>query len=109
MAPIAAPAAVASDLRSRRDAERDADEGEFAIAGAQVEPQDLRQDRRERCPVGELAARPDRVPERVYEADAGPAGLADAREVRGHEHLRARLEVACRPRPPAAATPRPSG
>ena len=39
------------------------------------------------------AARPDRVAERVDEPDAGPARLPDPGQVRGHQQLRARLEV----------------
>ena len=80
-------------LGGRGHTERDPDERELAIARAEVEAQDLRQDGGERRPMGDLAARPDRVAERVDEADAGPARLADAGEVRGHQHLRARLEV----------------
>ena len=44
-------------------------------------------------PWGSRPARPDRVPERVDEPDAGPALLPDAGQVRGHQQLRARLEV----------------
>ena len=80
-------------LGGRGDAERDPDEGQLAIARAEVEAEDLRQDGGERRPVGDLAARPDRVAQRVDEPDARPARLADAGEVRGHQHLRARLEV----------------
>ena len=39
------------------------------------------------------AAGPERVPERVDEADARPARLPHPGEVRRHQHLRARLEV----------------
>ena len=60
---------------------------------AEVEREHLGQDGRERRAVGQPTARPDRVAERVDEPDAGPARLADAGEVRGHQHLRARLEV----------------
>ena len=43
-------------------------------------------------------------PERVDQPDAGPARLADAREVRGHQHLRAGLEVGPSATARAAAT-----
>ena len=55
MAPMAAPAAVDSDLGGRRDAERDPDEGQLAIAGPEVEAEDLRQDRGEGRAVGDHA------------------------------------------------------
>ena len=76
-----------------RDAEGDADERQLAVARARGRSEHLGQDGREGRPVGDLAARADGVAQRVDEPDAGAARLADAGQVRGHEHLRARLEV----------------
>ena len=55
--------------------------------------------------MGEPAARPDRVADRVDGADAGPALLADAGVVGGEEHPAARLEVRAVGDGAAAATP----
>ena len=93
MAPIAAAAPVASVLGAGRDAERDPDERQLAVADPEVEAKDLGQDDGERGPVGDAATRPDRMAQRVDQPDAGPARLAHPGQVRGEQHLRARLEV----------------
>ena len=109
MAPMATAAAVDSDSAHRRDAERDPDERELAVAGAEVEAEDLGQDGGEGGPVGDLAARSDRVAERVDEPDTGPARLPDAREVRRHRASASVPRGRSRRRRPGAATSRPSG
>ena len=101
---------VASDLRGRRDAERDADQRQLAIARPEVEA---------RAPPGRTvasavpwASRP-RVPIAWPSAWTSPTPVPLAwptpGEVRGHEHLRARLEVRAVGDGAAAATSRPSG
>ena len=82
--------------RRRGGPQRDADERQLAVAQAGlrgVEGEHLRQHGRQRRPVRQPPARPDGVAQRVDQPDARAARLADARQVRGHEHLRARLEV----------------
>src|SRR3954470_1534209 len=69
-------------FRTGRDAERDPDERELAVARAEVEAEDLGQDGGESGPMGDVAARSDRMTEGMDEPDAGPARLADAGEVR---------------------------
>src|SRR4051812_6152615 len=68
-------------FRTGRDAERDPDEAELAVARAEVEAEDLGQDGRQCGPMGDLAARSDRMTEGMDEPDTGPARLADAGEV----------------------------
>ena len=80
-------------LRPRRHTERLADERQFPVADAEIERQDLGQDDRQRCAVGGLATRPDRMAQRVDEPDASPARLADTGQMRCDEQLRAGLQI----------------
>ena len=97
-------------LGGDRGPERDADQGELAVAQARlvrVELADLGQDDRERQAVGQSPARPDRVAQRVDQPDTGATLLADPGQVRGDQHLRAGLEVrAVRDGRVAASPPR---
>ena len=93
IAPIATAAAVDSD--SALDATPSAipTSASSRSRRAEVEAQDLREDGRQRRAVGDGPARPDRVAQRVDEADTRAAGLPDTCQVRGHQHLGSRLDV----------------
>ena len=93
MAPMATRRGRRFGFGTGRDAESDPDQGQLAIARSEIEAEHAREDGGQGRPVGDLAARPDRVPHGVHEPDAGAARLADAGEMGRHEHLRARLEV----------------
>ena len=95
--------------RGAGDAERDRDQRQLAIADAEVGLEDLGHDRRERRPVRQPAASPDRVADRVDRADARPALLADAGVVGREEHPAARLEVRAVGDGPRQPLRRPSG
>ena len=93
MAPIATAAPVASISALDATPSACADETQLAVARAEVGTQHLRQDHGEGRAVGHPPARPDGVPERVDQPDARPARLPHASQMRGHQHLRAGLEV----------------
>ncbi len=109
MAPMAAPAAVASVSAAEATPSAIPTRASSRSRVPEVEAEDLGQDGGEGRAVRDLAARPDRVPQRVDEPDARAARLADPGEVRGHQHLRARLEVGAVGDGPAQPGRRPSG